>query len=383
MEGCINITSSKDPKPITAIRLSANINYTVSPHGAYVRDLSTHRSRAKHLGTASATSFISTNRLHDSITHTTDPHYNHTAGIQSVYHYLGIDFSKAFRPSELFEKYAKLHIPDFVYKWLVNFNQEHAHSTKFGNAVSVFLPIQASVIQWSTAGPASYIVTSYDLRPHTAGNKMDNTYLVVSVSNSRSCADEITNIKNWAQMNYLNLNRTKSAEIVFVAPRIQRAICDPISYSFTGRRDEGAWSDFLHNMMIINSWLHVCSYYLHYALSEVMVCQRAGPRMSQGWRLHGGITLHHMIKSNSKLYLDTLWNLNFSQSQHQRSRRFARRLKNSHSFGKIISKPRHLLHPLMPPGISHSINSGSCSPIHTTNPNYLFHKQQYICQDII
>ena len=82
--------------------------------------------------------------------------------------------------------------------------------------------ISASIIQGSGLGPASYVVTASDLHPVTPGNIMvkyaDDTYLVVPADNVTSCVDEIAHVECWAMENNLSLNRTKSAEIVFVSP---------------------------------------------------------------------------------------------------------------------------------------------------------------------
>ena len=51
----------------------------------------------------------------------------------------------------------------------------------------------------------------------------DDTYLVIPASNAKSCAVEINNVEKWALANNLQLNRTKSTEIVFVSPRSRRA----------------------------------------------------------------------------------------------------------------------------------------------------------------
>ena len=60
----------------------------------------------------------------------------------------------------------------------------------------------------------------------------DDTYLVVPASNFASCATEITNIVQWASNNNLSLNRAKSAEIVFVAPRSRRELTLPPPNTF-------------------------------------------------------------------------------------------------------------------------------------------------------
>jgi len=87
--------------------------------------------------------------------------------------------------------------------------------------------ILASIIQGSVIGPASYVVTASDLHPVTPGNIMvkyaDDTYLVIPAANFQSCPAEISSIESWAKLNNLALNRTKSAEIIFVPPRSRRA----------------------------------------------------------------------------------------------------------------------------------------------------------------
>ena len=81
--------------------------------------------------------------------------------------------------------------------------------------------IKASVIQGSSLGPASYIVTAADLHPLTTGNRIfkfaDDTYLVVPAVNSSSRVQEITHILAWTATNNLKLNCSKSKEIIFAA----------------------------------------------------------------------------------------------------------------------------------------------------------------------
>jgi len=142
-----------------------------------------------------------------------------------------LDFSKAFdsvRHSAVLDKYLQLHIPDNIYNWIEAFFRDHSHCTRFGSDCSGFQKILASIIQGSAIGPASYVVTAADLHPITVGNSMvkyaDDTYLVVPATNAKSCAAEISNIENWAIANNLQLNRAKSAEIVFVSPKSRRLI---------------------------------------------------------------------------------------------------------------------------------------------------------------
>jgi Reverse transcriptase (RNA-dependent DNA polymerase) len=140
-----------------------------------------------------------------------------------------MDFSKAFdsvRHKSVLDKFAQLEIPDNIYNWIQDFFKHHSHCTKFGDEVSNFQSIMASIIQGSSIGPAAYAVTASDLRPVTQGNSMhkyaDDTYLVVPASNHQSCSTEIDNLYRWAAENNLAINRRKSVEIVFVLPRSRR-----------------------------------------------------------------------------------------------------------------------------------------------------------------
>jgi len=49
---------------------------------------------------------------------------------------------------------------DSIYKWAVDFLENHVHCTKYAVAI-----IQASIIQGLAIGPASYVVTAADLHP--------------------------------------------------------------------------------------------------------------------------------------------------------------------------------------------------------------------------
>ena len=145
-----------------------------------------------------------------------------------------LDFSKAFdtvRHSAVLEKYSRLRLQDNIYNWIVAFFRDHEHCTRFGERVSQFLPILASLIQGSAIGPASYVVTASDLHPVSPGNCMvkyaDDTYLIIPAVNAHTCAAEIASVEAWAANNNLTLNRLKSVEIVFVAPRSRRAVLIP------------------------------------------------------------------------------------------------------------------------------------------------------------
>ena len=146
-----------------------------------------------------------------------------------------LDFSKAFdsvRHSTLLEKAAKLPIPDCAYNWLADFFQEHSHCTKTPSGTSTLAPINASVIQGSTIGPAAYAINASDLKPVNKTNFLfkfaDDTDLVIPSSNESTKQTELQNISQWAIDNNLLLNHSKSAEIVFTRPRAKVVIPDPI-----------------------------------------------------------------------------------------------------------------------------------------------------------
>ena len=99
---------------------------------------------------------------------------------------ISIDFSKAFdtvRHSTLLEMLVQLDIPDQVYNWLANFFTGHSHSTVYHGQQSTVQMINASIIQGSAIGLASYAVTAGDLNVATPGNVMckfaDDTYIIV------------------------------------------------------------------------------------------------------------------------------------------------------------------------------------------------------------
>jgi hypothetical protein len=81
---------------------------------------------------------------------------------------LSLDFSKAFdrvRHETLFEKYGKLDIVDMIYNWIISYFDDRRHTTKFFGSVSGIQHINASVVQGSGIGPASYSIAESDLKP--------------------------------------------------------------------------------------------------------------------------------------------------------------------------------------------------------------------------
>src|SRR5664279_6607559 len=79
------------------------------------------------------------------------------------------------------------------------------------------------------------MINAGDLKAVTLGNLQvkfaDDIYLVVPAKYINSWIDELENIGTWAQKNNLTLNRTKSAEIVFVDKMRRRQAVPPPTLS--------------------------------------------------------------------------------------------------------------------------------------------------------
>ena len=102
------------------------------------------------------------------------------------------------------------------------FQRTHAQY-KVDGAESTLKLINASVIQGSAVGPASYAVTASDLKATYDMNKLvkfaDDTYIFILASCSDTLSAEIDGVEHWARTNNLQLNRAKSKEIIFVDTR--------------------------------------------------------------------------------------------------------------------------------------------------------------------
>jgi len=118
--------------------------------------------------------------------------------------------------------------------WSISFN-DHSHQTKFGNEMSTFKPISASIIQGSAIGPASYVVNGSDLQAVFEGNFLlkyaNDTYLIIPAVNVDSRSTELSHITNWAKHNNLKLNLAKSHEIIFVDRKRKEKVSEPIKIS--------------------------------------------------------------------------------------------------------------------------------------------------------
>jgi len=242
------------------------------------------------------------------------------------------------------------------------------HCTIFGDESSEFQDIMASIIQGSCIGPASYVVTASDLHAVTQGNSLakyaDDTYLVVPASNHASCAIEIKNVVEWATNNNLSLNRAKSVEIVFVAPRSRRELTLPTPNTVGFERTDSIKAlgvSFTRKLSVtphVDELLAVCSKTL-FALRTL--------------RQHGLPThiIHDIFQATviAKLtYASQAWWGYSNAADRARLEGFLRRCTrlgfrsassptlasvcdkaDDRLFTLIISNPQHLLRPLLPP----------------------------------
>ena len=125
---------------------------------------------------------------------------------------IAIDFSKVFdtvRHSSLLQKVAYLHIPEYVYNWILDFLQGQSHCTVYNEKSSELCEITASIIQGSAIGPAMFVVEAADLKAITPGNMFckyaDDTYIIIPASNSHTRTTELEHIDSWAKHNNLTI----------------------------------------------------------------------------------------------------------------------------------------------------------------------------------
>jgi len=98
----------------------------------------------------------------------------------------------------------------------------------YGGSESVLRSINASVVQGSGVGPATYVVTASDLLPLNALNRLvkyaDDTYIIVLASCADTRCSEIDHVESWERENNLQLNRTKTREIIFTDKRRKQGV---------------------------------------------------------------------------------------------------------------------------------------------------------------
>ena len=86
---------------------------------------------------------------------------------------------------------------------MVTYFEDRGHATKLHDAISRVAAINASIIQGSVVGPASYVIVASDLHKKHPANKMskyaDGTCLMVGSNNIDTISEEFANIRHAQQ----------------------------------------------------------------------------------------------------------------------------------------------------------------------------------------
>ena len=106
------------------------------------------------------------------------------------------------------------------------------HQLFFGE-VSSMRRVNASVVQGSGIGPASYSIAESDLKPKNSVFSMfkfaDDVDLITIIDHHDQIPAEMEHIEEWAEENNLILNKTKTKEIIFNKGRIVGPLPPPIA----------------------------------------------------------------------------------------------------------------------------------------------------------
>src|SRR6218665_3727109 len=134
---------------------------------------------------------------------------------------IGTDYTKAFdtvRHYTLAQILNNLHLPDNIYNWFVNYYTKRGHVTRFQGVISSVAYINASVVQGSVVGPASFVTCASTLQPKHRMNIQvkyaDDAYLLIGSKNIHTAEEEMNNISIWAQQNNLRLKSSKTREMI-------------------------------------------------------------------------------------------------------------------------------------------------------------------------
>ena len=281
-----------------------------------------------------------------------------------------LDISEAFdsvRHRQVMDKFSKLVIADSIYNLAKSFFRRHSHGTKFAQDISGFQEIMANIIQGSCTGPASYVVTAYNLHPITEGNTMDkytdDTYLIVPTSNFWSCVSEINNTELWASKNNLQLDRSKSTEIVFMSPRCrQDSTVRPNTFGF-------ARIESVEALGVLFTWKLSVKLYIDELLAacakQCSLCAHWGNMayqvawyMTFFWPLPspsyhmlpqpGGDMRAQLMVPSSRHFFNVLSDSVSNLPRHQHLQSMCA-LADDQLSAKIINDSRYLLRPILPP----------------------------------
>jgi hypothetical protein len=145
-----------------------------------------------------------------------------------------VDFAKAFDTvdrSLLLDKLTKLDIPININKWVAKFLSNRFQMVACNGVRSSILPVNQGVVQGSALGPTLFTIMISDLKPVSNHNELvkfaDDLTLLVPETSDTDVVDEFNSIQNWANMNKLTINFSKTKEIVFHRPKPGKLIFPP------------------------------------------------------------------------------------------------------------------------------------------------------------
>ena len=138
---------------------------------------------------------------------------------------LMVDFAKAFDTVDhaiVLTKLNTLPIPSPVKNWMIAFLTGRTQITRVSGRYSTIAEINRSIVQGSGIGPYLYILMEKDLCTLSAMNVIfkyaDDTNVLVPEHSDVSLAAELANIQDWARINKMTINLSKTKEIVFHRP---------------------------------------------------------------------------------------------------------------------------------------------------------------------
>ena len=148
--------------------------------------------------------------------------YDHLDMPKSYARVLLIDFSSAFnamQPHLLVEKLLAMSVNPVLIRWIFSFLTDRPQQVRVGQALSSFFTTNTGAPQGCVLSPALFVKYTADCRSKEDGNVMvkfaDDTSLSGLIheddSSYREAVEELT---EWCDRNYLELNVTKTKELV-------------------------------------------------------------------------------------------------------------------------------------------------------------------------
>ena len=133
-----------------------------------------------------------------------------------------LDITKAFDTVDHWQtilKLSSLKLKDEVFNWIVDFISRRRHYTIYNSQLSLLKDINCGVIQGLVLGPLLFVIAISDLRTIHKYNHCikyaDDTVIFIPQSKSSSIDDELLHIANWAAINNLMINSSKTKAMHF------------------------------------------------------------------------------------------------------------------------------------------------------------------------